>query len=69
MATTFFEHIEMIFSHLLGSIFSWGLLSLCFAGYKKYATRNLMSWINRSAGICLVGCGIAACISAILLVA
>jgi threonine/homoserine/homoserine lactone efflux protein len=51
---------------LLGSIFSWTIICLCFAGYKKNATQKLMSWINRSAGVFLTSFGFAACISAIV---
>ncbi len=65
--TTFFEHIEIILGVLIGSIVSWLLVCLCFAGYKKNATRNVMTWINRSAGVFLVGFGIAIGISAFLL--
>jgi threonine/homoserine/homoserine lactone efflux protein len=64
MATTFFEHIEIIFGILIGSIFSWALVCVCFVGYKKNATKKVMTWINRSAGTFLVGFGVAVCISA-----
>jgi threonine/homoserine/homoserine lactone efflux protein len=67
-ATTFLEHIEIIFGILIGSIFSWALVCLCFVGYKKNTHRKVMTWINRSMGILLVSFGIAVCISAILLV-
>jgi threonine/homoserine/homoserine lactone efflux protein len=68
MATTFFEHLEIIFGIFIGSIISWALVCVCFIGYKKNATRKVMTWINRSAGIFLVVFGIAVCISAVLLV-
>ena len=66
--TILFERIEIIFGVLIGSIFSWMLVCLCFAGYKKNASRKVMTWINRSAGTFLAGFGIAVCISAFLLV-
>ena len=66
MTTTFFEHVEIIFGILIGSIFSWALVCVCFIGYKKNATRKVMTWINRSGGIFLVGFGVAVCISAFL---
>ena len=66
-ATTFFERAEVISGILIGSIFSWMLVCLCFAGQKKNATRKVMTWINRSAGVLLVGFGVAVCISAIFL--
>lgn len=62
--TRFLERIEMIFGILIGSFISWALVCLCFVRYKKNATRNVMTWINRSAGACLVGFGIAVCASA-----
>ena len=62
--TSLFEHIEIILGVLIGSVFSWLLVCLCFAGYKKNASWNVMTWINRSAGIFLVGFGIAIGISA-----
>jgi threonine/homoserine/homoserine lactone efflux protein len=65
--TPLFEHIEIILGVLIGSFISWLLVCLCFAGYKKNATRNIMTWINRSAGVFLVGFGIAVGISAFLL--
>ena len=65
--TTLFDHIEIILGVLLGSFFSWLLVCLCFAGYKKNPNRRVMTWINRSAGIFLVGFGIAVIISAISL--
>jgi threonine/homoserine/homoserine lactone efflux protein len=65
--TTFFQHIEIILGVLFGSIISWLLVCLCFAGYKKNANRKVMTWINRLAGIFLVGFGIAIGISAIAL--
>lgn len=65
--TTLFEHIEVILGVLIGSILSWLLVCLCFAGYKKNANRRVMTWINRSAGVFLFGFGIAICISAISL--
>jgi threonine/homoserine/homoserine lactone efflux protein len=67
-ATTLLEHLEISVGVLIGSILSWLLVCLCFAGYKKNATRKVMTWINRSAGIFLVGFGIAVGISAFLLV-
>lgn len=64
--TSPFEHIEMIFGILIGSVFSWALISLCFVGHKTNTNRKVMTWINRSAGIFLAGFGIAVCISAYL---
>jgi threonine/homoserine/homoserine lactone efflux protein len=66
--TPFWEHAEIIFGILIGSILSWLLVCVCFAGYKKNATAKVMTWINRSAGTFLTGFGIGICISAILLV-
>jgi|HubBroStandDraft_4_1064222.scaffolds.fasta_scaffold130241_1 threonine/homoserine/homoserine lactone efflux protein len=66
-AATFIQHIEVIFGILIGSIFSWALVCVCFAGYKTKTTLKAMTWINRSVGISLFGFGIVACISAILL--
>lgn len=63
-AATFFQHIEVIFGILIGSIFSWTLVCLCFAGYKIKTTQKIMIWINRSAGVLLVGFGIVVCITA-----
>jgi threonine/homoserine/homoserine lactone efflux protein len=68
MAGTFIQKIEVIFGILIGSIFSWALVCLCFAGYKTKTTMKVMGWINRSVGILLFGFGIAVCISAVLLV-
>ena len=68
-AITLFEHIVIIFGILIGSVFSWVLICLCFAGYKRNATRKVMTWINRSAGIVITGFGVALCTSAILLIA
>ncbi|MDP1608876.1 MAG: hypothetical protein Q8L98_06145 [Chlamydiales bacterium] len=65
-AITLFEHIEVILGILIGSFVSWALVCLCFVGYKKKATQQLMTWINRSAGIFLVGFGMVVCISAAL---
>jgi threonine/homoserine/homoserine lactone efflux protein len=65
--TTLFEYLEIILGVLFGSILSWLLVCLCFAGYKKNPTRKVMAWINRSAGIFLVGFGIAICISSFFL--
>jgi threonine/homoserine/homoserine lactone efflux protein len=62
---TFFQHIEVMFGILIGSIFSWALVCVCFAGYKTKTTQKVMIWINRSVGILLVAFGIAACISAV----
>jgi len=67
--TSLFEQFSIILGILLGSVFSWAIICLCFAGYKKNATRKIMSWINLSAGVFLAGFGFAACTSAILLVA
>ncbi|MBX9745175.1 MAG: hypothetical protein K2X08_08205 [Chlamydiales bacterium] len=39
-AITFFEHIEVILGILIGSFFSWALVCLCFAGYKKTPLNN-----------------------------
>ena len=64
--TTFFQYIEVIFGILMGSIFSWAVVCLCFAGYKTKTTKKVMIWINRSAGICLVGFGLAVYTSTIL---
>jgi threonine/homoserine/homoserine lactone efflux protein len=65
---TFFQQIEVILGILIGSIFSWSLVCVCFAGYKTKSTEKVMTWINRSVGILLLGFGIAVCISAGLLV-
>ncbi len=67
--TTLLEHLEVALGVLIGSILSWLLVCLCFAGYKKNANRRIMMWINRSAGIFLVGFGIAICISTMSLAA
>ncbi|HEV3270475.1 MAG TPA: LysE family transporter [Candidatus Rhabdochlamydia sp.] len=64
--TSLVEQLLIILGILLGSIFSWTIICLCFAGYKKNATQKLMSWINRSAGVFLTSFGFAACISAIV---
>jgi threonine/homoserine/homoserine lactone efflux protein len=64
---TFLERIEIVSGILIGSIFSWMLVCLCFAGYKTNTTKKVMTWMNRAAGTFLVGFGIAICISAILL--
>jgi len=63
-AATFIQHIEVIFAILIGSIFSWALVCVCFAGYKTKTTLKVMTWINRSVGILLAGFGIGVCISA-----
>ena len=65
-AATFIQHIEVIFGILIGSIFSWALVCVCFAGYKTKTTQKVMTWINRSVGILLAVFGIAVCISAVL---
>jgi threonine/homoserine/homoserine lactone efflux protein len=65
--TTLFEHFEVVLGVLIGSILSWLLVCLCFAGYKKNANRKVMTWINRSSGVFLVGFGIAICISTFFL--
>lgn len=64
--STAFEKVEMISGILIGSLLSWALICLCFAGYKTNATLKVMTWINRSAGIFLAGCGVAVCVTAIL---
>jgi len=66
-ATTLIEHIELIFGILIGSIFSWVLICLCFTGYKINTTKKVTTWINRSAGTFLVGFGVAVSASAIFL--
>lgn len=66
--TTLFDQIEIILGILAGSVFSWLLVCLCFVGYKKNPNRKFMRWINRSAGIFLVGFGIAIGVSAIELI-
>lgn len=63
-AATFFQHIEIILGILIGSIFSWVLVWVCFAGYKIKNTEKVLTWVNRSAGIFLVSFGIVVCISA-----
>jgi threonine/homoserine/homoserine lactone efflux protein len=65
-ASTFLGHFEVILGILIGSIFSWALVCVCFAGYKKNATQKVMTWINRSAGIFLVVFGVVVCISALV---
>lgn len=62
--TTFGEHLEFTLGILIGSVVCWLLVCLCFIGYKKKASRKVMTWINRTTGIFLVGFGIAICISA-----
>jgi threonine/homoserine/homoserine lactone efflux protein len=64
-ASTVIKHIEVVFGILLGSLFSWALVCVCFAGYKTKTTQKVMTWINRSVGILLAGFGIVVCISAI----
>jgi threonine/homoserine/homoserine lactone efflux protein len=64
--TSLFEHIEMICGILIGSVFSWALICLCFVGHRANSNQKVMTWINRSAGIFLAGFGIAICISALL---
>ncbi len=66
--STFFEHIEMILGILIGSIFAWMLICLCFTRYKKIPNRKVMTWINRSAGTFLVVFGVVVCISTFFLV-
>ncbi len=65
--TALFEHIEMICGILIGSIFSWVLICLCFVGHKPNSNQKVMIWINRSAGIFLAGFGVGVCTSAIFL--
>lgn len=67
--TTLFDHFEVILGILIGSVLSWLLVCLCFAGYKKNASRKVMTWINHSAGIFLVAVGIALCVSTFFLTA
>ncbi len=66
-AATFIQHIEVILGILIGSILSWSLVCVCFAGYKTKTTLKVMTWINRCVGISLFVFGIAVCISAVLL--
>lgn len=66
-ASTFFQHVEVVCGILIGSFVSWALICVCFSGYKTKTTQKVMTWINRSAGILLVGFGIVVCISAGLL--
>jgi threonine/homoserine/homoserine lactone efflux protein len=63
-ATTLVQHIEVLSGIVIGSIISWSLVCLCFAGYKKTAPQKVLIWVNRSAGILQVGLGVAVCISA-----
>jgi threonine/homoserine/homoserine lactone efflux protein len=60
--TLFFERIEIILGILIGSIFSWALVCVCFAGYKSKASQKAMTWINRSVGVALVLFGVTICI-------
>lgn len=64
-ATRLLERIEMILGISIGSFICWALVCLCFIGYKKKATRNVMTWINRFTGSCLMGFGIAVCATAL----
>jgi threonine/homoserine/homoserine lactone efflux protein len=63
-AATLFQHIGIILSILIGSIVSWGLVCACIAAYKKPITQKAMTWINRAAGVVLLGLGVVICITA-----
>ena len=63
-AATLLQHIAVVLAILLGSLLSWTLVCICFAGYKTVATQKVLTWINRSVGVLLVGFGVAVCLSA-----
>ncbi|HEX2578781.1 MAG TPA: LysE family transporter [Rhabdochlamydiaceae bacterium] len=65
--TTFGEHLEFTLGTLIGSVVCWLLVCLCFIGYKKKASHKMMTWINRTTGIFLVGFGIAISVTAVSL--